>query len=127
VRPEVRPQRETPVLPVPANHQPGRATARAVTVSAQHKAGGPALSGREREIAQLVILGRTYREISEEIFISPRTVEHHVARIRRRFGASSRSELLARLRMVLEPAPGGSTTAGDGSPAETPNGRGRNP
>ncbi|BBE22118.1 hypothetical protein MN0502_10010 [Arthrobacter sp. MN05-02] len=87
----------------------------------------PALSGREREIAQLILLGRTYREISEEIFISPRTVEHHVARIRRRFGVSSRSELLARLRLSLEPTTGGSTPARGPFPARTPNGSGRNP
>ncbi|MHA7209797.1 LuxR C-terminal-related transcriptional regulator [Arthrobacter sp. MDT1-65] len=124
-RPEVRPHREAPVPPVPTTSRPVPSTARAVPGSTPHRAGGPALSGREREIAQLVLLGRTYREISEEIFISPRTVEHHVARIRRRFGASSRSELLARLRLSLEPAPG--STAGGSSPTETPNGRGRNP
>ncbi|WP_394249892.1 LuxR C-terminal-related transcriptional regulator [Arthrobacter pityocampae] len=78
--------------------------------AAARRPGGPALSDREREIAQLVVQGRTYREISEEIFISPRTVEHHVARIRRRVGASSRSDLLARLRVSLE------ATAGDTSP-----------
>ena len=84
------------------------------------------LTGREREIAQLVLQGRTYREISEEIFISPRTVEHHVARIRRRFGAGSRSELLARLRLSLEPTDG-STTTGGALPVRTPNGSGASP
>ncbi|WP_253904293.1 LuxR C-terminal-related transcriptional regulator [Arthrobacter sp. Br18] len=59
------------------------------------------LSGREREIAQLVLEGRTYREISAAIFISPRTVEHHIARIRRRLGVANRSDLLARLRLIL--------------------------
>ncbi|WP_226925372.1 helix-turn-helix transcriptional regulator [Georgenia thermotolerans] len=59
------------------------------------------LSPREREIAGLVLAGKTYREIGDTIYISPRTVEHHVARIRRRLGAASRSELLARLRIAL--------------------------
>ncbi|WP_230977428.1 helix-turn-helix transcriptional regulator [Georgenia yuyongxinii] len=59
------------------------------------------LSPREREIAAQVLAGRTYREIGDAIYISPRTVEHHVARIRRRLGASSRSELLARMRIAL--------------------------
>ncbi len=45
--------------------------------------------------------GRTYREISEAIFISPRTVEHHIARVRRRLGVTTRSDLLARLRLIL--------------------------
>jgi DNA-binding CsgD family transcriptional regulator len=59
------------------------------------------LSARERQVARLVLEGNTYEEIGEAIFISPRTVEHHVARIRRQLGATTRSELLAKLRFVL--------------------------
>lgn len=59
------------------------------------------LSAREREVAQLVLEGNTYEEIGEAIFISPRTVEHHVARIRRQLGVSTRSEMLAELRHLL--------------------------
>ena len=78
-----------PVVPTPAGMRPGVGTDE------------NGLSAREREIAALVLAGKTYREIGETIYISPRTVEHHVARIRRRLGAASRSELLARLRLVL--------------------------
>ena len=46
--------------------------------------------------------GRTYAEIGTAIFISPRTAEHHIARIRRRLGVTTRSELLARLRLELD-------------------------
>jgi DNA-binding CsgD family transcriptional regulator len=60
------------------------------------------LSEREREVAALVLQGKTYAEIGETIFISPRTAEHHIARIRRRLGATSRSDLMARLRMALD-------------------------
>lgn len=60
------------------------------------------LSAREREVARLVLEGKTYAEIGNAIFISPRTAEHHIARIRRRLGVTTRSELLARLRLVLE-------------------------
>jgi DNA-binding CsgD family transcriptional regulator len=60
------------------------------------------LSAREREVARLVLDGKTYREIGEAIFISPRTAEHHIARIRQRLGASSRSELLVHLRLALD-------------------------
>jgi len=60
------------------------------------------LSGRETEVARLMLDGKTYREIGEVMFISPRTVEHHVARIRRRFAASTRSDLLGHLRAALE-------------------------
>jgi DNA-binding CsgD family transcriptional regulator len=56
------------------------------------------LSEREREVAKLVVSGQTYREIGGRLFISAKTVEHHVSRMRQRLGASNRSELLARLR-----------------------------
>ncbi|MEX1078308.1 MAG: helix-turn-helix transcriptional regulator [Homoserinimonas sp.] len=59
------------------------------------------LSAREREVAHLVLEGKTYPEIGDAIFISPRTVEHHVASIRRRLGATTRAELLAELRRLL--------------------------
>ena len=59
------------------------------------------LSEREKEVARLVLEGKTYREIGESIYISPRTAEHHIARIRRRLGAENRSDLLARLRLAL--------------------------
>ena len=63
---------------------------------------GIRLSAREREVARLVLAGKTYAEIGAAIFISPRTAEHHIARIRRRLGASSRSDLMARLRLALD-------------------------
>ncbi|HWI31684.1 MAG TPA: helix-turn-helix transcriptional regulator [Microbacterium sp.] len=60
------------------------------------------LSHREHEVAILVLQGKTYAEIGETIFISPRTAEHHIARIRRRLGATSRSDLIAKLRLVVD-------------------------
>ena len=59
------------------------------------------LSERELEVARLVVQGRTYAEIGATIFISPRTAEHHIAHIRRRLGATSRSDLIAKLRALL--------------------------
>ncbi len=59
--------------------------------------GGP-LTDREAEVARELLQGYTYREIGERLYISAKTVEHHVARIRRRLDAGSRSELLAALR-----------------------------
>lgn len=64
------------------------------------------LSQRELEVARLVLQGKTYAEIGETIFISPRTVEHHVAHIKRRLSATSRSQLMAKLRQVTASAPG---------------------
>jgi DNA-binding CsgD family transcriptional regulator len=61
------------------------------------------LSDREREVAELLLLGMPYRDIGSQLFISAKTVEHHVARIRRRLGAESRSEMLSMLRSMLAP------------------------
>jgi DNA-binding CsgD family transcriptional regulator len=68
----------------------------------QPPAGSP-LSAREREVAELLLLGMPYRDIGGQLFISAKTVEHHVARIRRRLGAGSRSEMLSMLRAMLAP------------------------
>ncbi|WP_299954839.1 LuxR C-terminal-related transcriptional regulator [uncultured Modestobacter sp.] len=62
------------------------------------------LSAREREVAELVVAGVTYREIGSRLFISAKTVEHHVARMRQRLGAADRTELLAHLRVELRGA-----------------------
>jgi DNA-binding CsgD family transcriptional regulator len=59
------------------------------------------LSDREREVAELVLQGMPYRDIGSQLLISAKTVEHHVARIRRRLGAESRSELISMLRAIL--------------------------
>jgi DNA-binding CsgD family transcriptional regulator len=61
---------------------------------------GP-LSGREREVAALVLEGLTYKQIGEQLFISAKTVEHHVARMRQRLGSGSRGELFAHLRQIV--------------------------
>jgi DNA-binding CsgD family transcriptional regulator len=61
---------------------------------------GP-LSEREREVAALVLEGMTYKQIGEQLFISAKTVEHHVARMRQRLGSGSRGELFAHLRRIV--------------------------
>lgn len=62
------------------------------------------LSERERQVAELVVAGLTYKQVGDRLFISAKTVEHHMARMRQRLGASSRSELLSELRAELAPA-----------------------
>ncbi|WP_459710709.1 helix-turn-helix transcriptional regulator [Actinophytocola sp. KF-1] len=59
------------------------------------------LSERELDVARMVVAGSTHREIGAQLYISPKTVEHHVARIRSKLGATSRAELLAMLRDVV--------------------------
>ena len=56
------------------------------------------LSDRERRVASLVVAGLTYKQIADRLYISPKTIEHHVARMRRRLGCENRADLLARLR-----------------------------
>lgn len=53
---------------------------------------GP-LSRRERDVARLVAAGMTNRQIAERLFISSRTVDGHVERIRGRLGVRSRTEV----------------------------------
>ncbi|WP_158540064.1 LuxR C-terminal-related transcriptional regulator [Williamsia limnetica] len=74
----------------------GGVTAHAPTPDKPASAGQ--LSEREAEVARHLLLGHTYREIGAHLYISAKTVEHHVARIRRRIGAGSRSEMLSMLR-----------------------------
>jgi DNA-binding CsgD family transcriptional regulator len=57
-----------------------------------------ALSDREMEVASRIVAGLTYKEIGAQLFISPKTVEHHVAKIRQKVGATTRAELLAALK-----------------------------
>lgn len=70
------------------------------TDSVDNAAPPSVLTEREQEVAELVVVGLTYREIGERLYISAKTVEHHVARIKRRVGAQSRSELLTILRSM---------------------------
>ncbi|NUT91891.1 MAG: response regulator transcription factor, partial [Saccharothrix sp.] len=50
---------------------------------------------RERSVLGLVALGRTNREVGEELFISEKTVSVHLTRIMAKLGASRRAEAVA--------------------------------
>lgn len=92
--------------PVPEPSRPARPSASSQTsasaTTARPAPAAGALSAREREVAELVLQGMPYRDIGSRLLISAKTVEHHVARIRRRLGAESRSELISMLRALLE-------------------------
>jgi DNA-binding CsgD family transcriptional regulator len=51
------------------------------------------LTSREAEVGQLAAKGLTNREIAATLYISPRTVEQHIARAMRKTGALSRQDL----------------------------------
>ncbi len=78
---QVRAEFRTHDVPPPARRRGGR------------RPYGDELSPREAEVAQLAGAGRKNREIAEELFISQRTVETHVAAALRKLGAPSRDVL----------------------------------
>jgi DNA-binding NarL/FixJ family response regulator len=53
----------------------------------------PLLAGRELEILRLVADGLTDNEIGKQLYISPRTVQNHLTRIREKTGLRRRAEL----------------------------------
>ncbi len=55
------------------------------------------LTPREREIAALLVEGKTSKVIAREIDLSPRTVEMHRAKLMRKFAAATSSELVHKL------------------------------
>ena len=55
------------------------------------------LSPREREIAALLVEGKTSKLIGKQIGLSPRTVEMHRANLMKKFAAATSSELVHRL------------------------------
>ena len=59
---------------------------------------GLKLSGRQRDVVELVVAGLSNREIAEKLVMSVRTVEGHVYRACQRVGAQSREELASIIR-----------------------------
>jgi DNA-binding CsgD family transcriptional regulator len=63
------------------------------------------LTAQEQAVTHLVAQGRTNREAAAELFLSVKTVEHHLSRAYAKLGVRSRTELVGRL-----------TPTGDDSP-----------
>jgi ATP/maltotriose-dependent transcriptional regulator MalT len=62
------------------------------------------LTGREREIAELVAAHRTNREIAAELFLSEKTVETHLRNIFGKLGVSSRKQVARAVDLTRGPA-----------------------
>ncbi|MFD1544305.1 response regulator transcription factor, partial [Nonomuraea guangzhouensis] len=65
--------------------------------TARKAVGPPALTARERQVAELVSQGLTNREVAERLHLSQKTVETHVARIFSKFDVRSRVALTRRM------------------------------
>jgi DNA-binding CsgD family transcriptional regulator len=52
-----------------------------------------ALTAQEWRVAQLVAHGLTNREVAGSLFLSPKTIEHHLSAIYRKLGVRSRTQL----------------------------------
>jgi PAS domain S-box-containing protein len=69
---------------------------RGLRLAGGSEASGAALTDRQRQIVQLVALGRTGPEIADELHISLNTVRTHVRNSMKTVGARSRAQLVAK-------------------------------
>lgn len=57
--------------------------------------GADSLTAQEQRVVDEVVRGASNREAAEAMFLSPRTVEHHLRQVFRKLGVRSRTELAA--------------------------------
>jgi DNA-binding NarL/FixJ family response regulator len=109
--------------PLGADWDSARVTAHLAALGVRRRAGaGPrprsgwaALTGTERRIAGLVAEGRSNPDIAAELYVSPRTVQHHVSRILTKLGFTSRVELVAAVHHGAAGHPDDDATTGAGT------------
>ena len=77
---------------------------------------GDRLSPRETEVVRLAAAGRTNRQIAQELYRSPKTVEIQLSSAMRKLGVSSRTALALRVAGADATAGGHSQGSGQGSP-----------
>ncbi|WP_243375636.1 response regulator transcription factor [Sandarakinorhabdus cyanobacteriorum] len=58
------------------------------------------LTPREVEVLQLLAAGQANKEMARTMGVSPNTVKTHLARLFEKLGASSRTEAIARARVL---------------------------
>ena len=69
---------------------------RARDAAERKRADREALSERERQVLDLVLAGQSSRQVALRLFISPKTVEFHRARIMQKLGVHSAAQLFRR-------------------------------
>ena len=99
-----RPRPHPPLVRPPSSSSPRRSCARlgvrtwrrpqATTTGADAL---QELSAREREVALLVAEGASNPEIAEHLYLSRKTIEHHVSNALAKLGVRNRTELAAHL------------------------------
>jgi DNA-binding NarL/FixJ family response regulator len=75
----------------------------------------PHLTGREKEVLDLILQARSNREIARELGIEERTVKAHVGRLMRKTGADNRIELT--MRALSRPLDSNAPQQGQARPA----------
>jgi DNA-binding CsgD family transcriptional regulator len=71
---------------------------RAAGARPRPRATGPGtLTGGERRVVDLAVAGLSNREIAQQLFITPKTVEVHLGNTYRKLGVSRRGELAGHL------------------------------
>ncbi|MFB6891447.1 AAA family ATPase [Kitasatospora sp. NPDC056327] len=76
-------------------------------VSPGRRGYGKQLSPRERQVAELLAQGTANQDIAQALFLSPRTVEHHVANVLQKLGTTRAGTAQALARADTEDAAGG--------------------
>lgn len=60
----------------------------------------PELTGREREILDLIATGRDNAAIAARLYVSPNTVRNHISRIFAKLGVGNRAQAIVRARQA---------------------------
>jgi DNA-binding CsgD family transcriptional regulator len=58
-----------------------------------HESGVASLTASQRRVADLAVQGLTTRQMSDVLYVTPKTVEYHLRQIYRKLGVASRSGL----------------------------------
>ncbi|PWQ92073.1 response regulator [Leucothrix pacifica] len=73
----------------------GRYIASSFDEALQAQQNTPALTGREQQILNMIVAGKTNKEIAQQLVISPKTVDKHRTSLMDKLGVHSVAELLA--------------------------------